>query len=163
GRPAAVLSWRQDAAPATTRMHNRCGVARPGGGGRRPSDRVAVVSTRALTGILAPVTTPFGGDGAPDLDAFARNLRHYAATPLAGAGGVPAAEVADRGDGTRVDRRDHRRDEARRGGRRRRGDGADAVVLQGTDDAGGARRVLPRGRRRVAGAGDPLQRHRVHR
>ncbi len=36
-----------------------------------------------LRGIFAPVTTPYRGD-ALDLDAFARNLRHYAGTPLGG-------------------------------------------------------------------------------
>ncbi len=43
-----------------------------------------IVPPAMLTGILAPVTTPFGDDGAPDLDAYARNLRHYATTALAG-------------------------------------------------------------------------------
>jgi len=41
-------------------------------------------SDRILRGIFAPVTTPFRGDSV-DLEAFAANLRHYAATPLAGA------------------------------------------------------------------------------
>jgi len=41
-------------------------------------------SERSLSGIFAPVTTPFRGDTV-DLDAFASNLRHYATTPLAGA------------------------------------------------------------------------------
>ena len=36
-----------------------------------------------LRGIFAPVTTPLRGDSL-DLDAFARNLRHYATTPLSG-------------------------------------------------------------------------------
>ncbi len=39
--------------------------------------------TRALRGIFAPVTTPFQGDTV-DLDAFGRNLKHYASTQLAG-------------------------------------------------------------------------------
>jgi 4-hydroxy-2-oxoglutarate aldolase len=38
---------------------------------------------RALAGIFAPVTTPFRGESV-DLDGFGSNLRHYAATPLAG-------------------------------------------------------------------------------
>ena len=37
----------------------------------------------ALRGIFAPVTTPFRNDDL-DLDAFRRNARHYATTPLAG-------------------------------------------------------------------------------
>src|SRR5690606_25055477 len=82
-RPAAVLSWHQDAAPerpaCTIDADLAAHRARP-----QPSDTVASVSTRTLTGILAPVTTPFGDDGAPDLDAYARNLRHYATTALAG-------------------------------------------------------------------------------
>ena len=36
-----------------------------------------------LRGIFAPVTTPFRDDTV-DLDAFGRNLKHYATTPLAG-------------------------------------------------------------------------------
>jgi 4-hydroxy-2-oxoglutarate aldolase len=36
-----------------------------------------------LRGIFAPVTTPFRNDEV-DLDAFRRNARHYASTPLAG-------------------------------------------------------------------------------
>ena len=40
-------------------------------------------SERALRGIFAPVTTPFRGDEI-DSAAFAANLRHYAATALAG-------------------------------------------------------------------------------
>jgi 4-hydroxy-2-oxoglutarate aldolase len=38
---------------------------------------------RPLRGIFAPVTTPFRDDSV-DLDAFGRNLKHYASTPLAG-------------------------------------------------------------------------------
>ena len=109
----------------------------------------------SIRGIYAPVVTPFKAQQV-DLDALGSNLIRYRDTPLAGVvilgsngeavmldddesdavlaaarRAWPAGTCADRGDRTRVDCRDDCGHPAGGRCRRRRRDGAHAVVLQG--------------------------------